>query len=68
MKSIVPNKPVKFREPRLNRSREIPLEAVRCGIFDGFFRVNFRPEVVSDVISSVVLDSNGMKVRVKFLF
>ena len=30
-------------------------EAIRCGIFDSFFRDNFRPEVVSDVISGVVL-------------
>ena len=48
-RSVRPNDPdkyVKFRDPRLNRSREIPLKAVECGTFDGFFRSSFRPEVV----------------------
>ena len=43
----VPDKIVKFRDPCLNRSRVIPPEAVGGGIFDSFFRYNFRPEVDS---------------------
>ena len=46
----VPDKPIKFRNPRLNRSREIPPQAVGGGIFDGFRNI-FPPEVVSEVIS-----------------
>ena len=30
------------------------------------FQDNFRPEVVSDVISGVVVESTGMKVNVQF--
>ena len=40
MGPIVFDKSVKFRDPSLSRSREIreiPLEAVGCGIFDSFF-------------------------------
>ena len=45
------------REECTYRSREILPEAVRGGIFDScFFRDNFRPEVVSDVIARVVVD------------
>ena len=33
--------------------------------FRRFFRCSFRPEVVSDVISGVVVDPTGMKVRGK---
>ena len=51
---VVPDKPVKFGDPRLKRFQEIPLETVQRGTFDGFFRDNFRPEVVSDVISGRV--------------
>ena len=36
---IVLDKPVKFCGPTLNRSREIPPEAVRGGIFDSFFAI-----------------------------
>ena len=54
MGSIVPDKRVKFRDPRLNRSREIPPEAVEGGIFSTF------------VISGVAVDNVGMYVRVKF--
>ena len=50
---IVPDKCMKFRDPRLNRSREILPEAVGGDIFDVFFRDNFRPEVVRDVISGM---------------
>ena len=55
---IVPDKHVKFCDPRLNRSREIPpeAEAVGGGIFDGFFRDNIRSKAVSDVISSVAVE------------
>ena len=40
---IVPNKPVEFRDPRLNCSREFPPEAVGGGIFDSFFRITSDP-------------------------
>ena len=53
---IVPNKPVKFRDPRLNRFREIPPEAVGSGIFNSFFCDNVRLEVDSDVISGVAVE------------
>ena len=59
---IVPDKPVKFRDSRSNLSREIPPEAVRGGIVDGFVQDNFRLEVISDVISGVVVDPTGVKV------
>ena len=35
---IVLDKRVKFRDPQLNRYREIPPEAVGGGIFEVFFR------------------------------
>ena len=42
-------------------------EAVGCGIFGPFSNDdNFRPEVYSDVMSSVVVDLTGVKVRVKY--
>ena len=50
----VPDKYVKFHGRRLNRSREIPPNAVGCGIYDRF--LNFdkcQREIVSDVISGV---------------
>ena len=34
--AMVPNEFVKCRDPHLNRSREIPPEAIGGGIFDGF--------------------------------
>ena len=52
---------MKFRYPRLNRYRGIPPEAVEGGIIDDF-RDNFRPEVVSDVISSVDVGQVGVNV------
>ena len=58
---------VKFGDPRLNRSREIPPEAVGGGIFDGFLRDNFRQEITSDIISGVVVEHVGMHVPVKFV-
>ena len=50
MGPIVPDEPVTFRVPHLNRSQEITHEAVIGGIFDGFIRDNFRREVVSNVM------------------
>ena len=34
---IVRDAPIKFRDPRLNFSQEIPHKAVRVGIFNRFF-------------------------------
>ena len=39
LRSVVPDKGVKFGDPRLNCSLEIPPEAVLGGIFYGFFAV-----------------------------
>ena len=36
MRPVVLDNHVKFGDPRLNRSREIPPEPVWCGIFGGF--------------------------------
>ena len=64
---MVHDKHVKFRYPCLNRSREIPPEAIGGGIFNRFLNFdNCQPEVASDVISNVVVDPLGMDVRVKF--
>ena len=57
---------VKYGDPRSNFSREIAPEAVRDGIFDGFCRDNFWPEVVSDVISGMVNQDVGMDVCANF--
>ena len=63
----VHNKRVKFRDPPLNHSREIPPKAVGGVIFGRFSKVeNFRPEVASDVTSYVVVDPTGLDDRVKF--
>ena len=56
---------VKLRDPCLNRSRRIPPEAVRGGIFDSFFHYDFRPVVDNDVISRPAVDNIGLDVRVK---
>ena len=56
----------KFLDPCLNRLREIPPEAVGGGIFDSFFRYNFRREVGNDVISGMAVDYVGMDASVKF--
>ena len=55
VRPIVLDKCVKFCDPCLNRSREIPPEAVGGSIFDSFYRDNFRLEAVSDVISSATV-------------
>ena len=65
-RQIVHDQRVIFRDPRLNRSREIPLEAVGFVIFIRFSNVNnVLAEVVSDVVSGTVVDPIGMKVFVK---
>ena len=43
-----------------------PPEAVGGGIFEQFFRYNFRPEVNNDAISGVAVYHLGMDVHVKF--
>ena len=66
MGSIAHNKHVTFRDPRLNRSREIRPEAVRDGIFDCFLNFdNCQPEIASDVISGMAIHYVGVDVRVK---
>ena len=50
---IVPDKRVKFRDPRLNRSQEIPLEAAFSTVF---FTMTFDPEVANDVKSDVAVE------------
>ena len=60
---LVLDKRVRFHDPGLNRSREIPPKAVRGGIFDCY---NFRPEVDNDVISGIAVDNVGMDVSIKF--
>ena len=62
---FVPDNRAKFGDPRLNLSREIPLEAV-CGCIFDVFCCNFRPEVVSGVISSPYVGHVSMDVPVKF--
>ena len=52
MGSIVPDKPVKFRDPHSKGSQEIPTDTVKGSIFT-FFHSNFRQQVISDVISGV---------------
>ena len=56
-----------FHDPCLSYSRgEIPPEAVRCGIyFRQCFRDNFRPEVVSAVMSGLAVEWFSMDVLVK---
>ena len=56
---------VKLHDPSLNRSPEIPTEAVGGDIFDCFL-YNFRHEVDNDVISGVAIDNVGVDVCAKF--
>ena len=56
---IVANKNAKFDGHRTSGSRKISPEGVGGGIID-VFRHNFRPEVVSDVVSSVIADPTGL--------
>ena len=65
MRPIVRNKCVKFRDPRISRSREIPPEAVGGCIWDDFVRRNLRLKVVGNVISGLAVQKFGVDVRVK---
>ena len=59
--------PVKFCDSISNGSRDNSSEAVGCGIFDRFLNFdNCQPQVVSSVISGVVVDLTDLKVPVKF--
>ena len=57
---------VKFGDPRNNLSREIAPKAVRGDILDGFFRDNFLPEIVSDVMFDVAVDYVCVDVHATF--
>ena len=63
---LTSDKCVKYCDPRLNCSQEIPPEPIGGSIFDSFFRDNFRLEVVSDVISYMAIEYISMDVRLKF--
>ena len=66
MRPIIVDKCAKlFRDHCLNRSREILPEGVGCGIFDSYFRYNFRPEVDNDAVSGVHVYYVGLDIRVK---
>ena len=65
MRPVVFDDNLKFRDPSLNRSREIPLEVVGGGIFDSCFCYNFRPDIGNDVLSSVAVDYVRMDVPAK---
>ena len=62
---VVLDKGLKFHDPNLNLSREIPPEAVGGGIFD-CFPYNFWPKVDNHIISGVAVDNVGMNVCEKF--
>ena len=50
------------------RATQMRPKAVGGGIFDPFSNVdNFRPDIFSDVMSGVVIEPTGLKVRVKFV-
>ena len=65
MGPLVFDKHVKFHDPSLSHSQEIPPEAVGGGKID-CFPYNFRPEVDNDVISGTAIDNVGADIRVKF--
>ena len=65
MESIVLGKFCKFHDPSSNLSREIPPEAVRCGIFDCFLSYNFRSAVDNHDISGVVVNNAVIDICVK---
>ena len=66
MELTVPDKSVKFRVPRLNRSPEIQAEVAEGGIFDRFLNFyKYRPEVAGDVISGEAIGYLGMDDRAK---
>ena len=58
VRPTVPDKPVKFRDPRLNRSSEAAMSTV--------FHDNFWLEVVSDVMSGVDVEQVDVDVYIKF--
>ena len=62
VRPIVPDKCVKIGYLRLSRSTQKPLEAA----YSTFFRDNFLPEVVRDIISGVAVEYVGMDNPVKF--
>ena len=67
VRPVVRDKRATFREPRLNRSREISPEVVGGVIFGSFSNPNnYLPEVASDVIACVVIDLTSAKVCMKF--
>ena len=62
----VPDKRVKYRNPPLNRSREIRPKAVECGVFGRFSIFDkCRPEVPGDVISDMSMGPTVADKRVK---
>ena len=67
LRPVVPDKHMKFGDPRLNLSRDISPEAVGGVIFGLFLNVDkYQLEVNSDVIYDVFIDPIGVKVHVKF--
>ena len=60
---IVPDKCVKFCDPHLKCSREIPPEAIEDSLSDSFFCNNFQLEVIRDVTSDVAVEKVGLDVR-----
>ena len=48
------------------KATKIRPKAVGGGIFNSFLRDNLQPEIVSDVISGVIVDQTGTDVREKF--
>ena len=56
---VVLDKPVKFHDPTLNRSRQRQY-------FRLFFHYNFRPKTDNYVISRVAIDNVGVDVPIKF--
>ena len=65
MGQLVLDKLVKFHDPSLSSSREIPPEAVGGGKID-CFPYSFRPEVDNDVISGMAVANVSMDVPIKF--
>ena len=65
MGPVIPDNRVKFGDPRINLSQEIPPEAAGGGIFDCFFHCSFRLKVVRDVISGANAGQVGMDGPVK---
>ena len=63
--TVVLHKCVKFHDPTLNGSREIPPKSIGGGIFDRFPH-NLRMNVDNGVISGMAMDNVGMNVCVQF--